>query len=320
MPLFHIHALAVNVLASALRGCAIVCAPNLLRSVGPSGGGASGSGGGGGGGAARAFLSLFATPRCSDNEEDAAEAASDGAAMADGLVRATWYSAVPTIHTLVLAAAEAMLLEQQLPPPTPPDASTTPPAADADAPTTTPPDAPPAPPARGSSPPPPSLSTERAPRGLDVRLARNCSAALPHVVATRLCAALGELSARAHDARRRAVDDGGGGGGDAPAWWSSTVVLPTYAMTESMPIASPPLSCVLAADTPTFRSEQRFSIGGDAPLLLLPTTRVLATQRPPRQPQSARTLCETRRDGWVVVLHLYTLLTMRHLHAPVCPR
>ena len=120
MPLFHIHGLIVNILASAVSGASVVCTRGMLQG--------------------EQFLGW----------------------LQEGPEQPTWYSAVPTMHQIILGAAEAHCT------------------------------------AHGQAPP------------HSLVFIRNCSAALLPVVSQRIEQVLG------------------------------VQVVPTYAMTESMPICSNP--------------------------------------------------------------------------------
>ena len=75
MPLFHIHGLVVNVLASISAGSTVICTPGLMGGV-----------------TAQAFLDR----------------------LAQEPFKPTWYSAVPTMHQLILLQGEALANQGQI--------------------------------------------------------------------------------------------------------------------------------------------------------------------------------------------------------------
>ena len=125
MPLFHIHGLIVNVLASILAGSTVICTPGMAGGV-----------------TAQTFIER----------------------LARGPLRPTWYSAVPTMHQLILLQGERLVKQ--------------------------------------------GLTLDHT-----LHTVRNCSAALLPAVSERM-----------------------------EALFKGCAVLPTYAMTESMPICSNPRS------------------------------------------------------------------------------
>ncbi len=143
MPLFHIHGLVVNVLASVVAGAGVVCTPGNLPP--------------------RVFLDRLASSP-----------------------RPSWYSAVPTMHQLILQHGEAMAQQAQ--------------------------------------------QQQRQLLDHSLHTIRNCSAALLPAVSERL-----------------------------ERLFRGATVLPTYAMTESMPICSNPRPSRLSS------SSSSSSSGGGLP-------------------------------------------------------
>lgn len=137
MPLFHLHAISINLLATAVSGAALVCAPGafdaplFFRLLQGATEAKQLQGNAMAGEAAEAAEKAANGNAAEDAEKavdgNAAETNGDGSAQADGRVEVaaadcqppakadaaatptptpTWYSAVPTIHQEVLRQAE----------------------------------------------------------------------------------------------------------------------------------------------------------------------------------------------------------------------